>query len=49
MFPYRDENETQRRPYVTVAIIALNLIAWLFFQGAGQNQAHWRPRHTGWG
>lgn len=38
MFPYRDENETQRTPYVTVAIIALNLIAWLFFQGAGQSR-----------
>jgi membrane associated rhomboid family serine protease len=38
MFPYRDENETQRPPYITVAIIALNLIAWLFIQGAGQSR-----------
>ena len=36
MFPYRDENETQRTPYLTVAIIALNILAWLFIQGAGQ-------------
>jgi membrane associated rhomboid family serine protease len=35
MFPYRDENETQRSPYVTIAIIALNVLAWLLVQGAG--------------
>ena len=38
MFPYRDENVTQRTPYVTVAIIVLNVAAWLFFQGAGQTR-----------
>jgi membrane associated rhomboid family serine protease len=36
VFPYRDENETQRTPYMTVALIALNVLAWLFVQGAGQ-------------
>jgi len=36
MFPYRDENETQRTSYITFTIIALNVITWLFFQGAGQ-------------
>ncbi len=35
MFPYHDENETQRTPYVTWAIIALNALAWLVLQGAG--------------
>lgn len=35
MFPYRDENETQRTPYITYAVIALNVFAWLFVQGAG--------------
>jgi len=35
MFPYRDENETQRPSYATIAIIALNVLAWLFLQGAG--------------
>jgi membrane associated rhomboid family serine protease len=35
MFPYRDENETQRTPYVTIGLIALNALAWLFVQGAG--------------
>ena len=35
MFPYRDENETQRTAIVTVTIVALNVLAWLFVQGAG--------------
>jgi membrane associated rhomboid family serine protease len=35
MFPYHDENETQRTPIVTLALIALNVFAWLFVQGAG--------------
>jgi membrane associated rhomboid family serine protease len=35
MFPYHDENATQRRPYVTFALIGLNVLAWLFVQGAG--------------
>ena len=35
MFPYHDENATQRRPYVTLVLIALNVLAWLLVQGAG--------------
>jgi membrane associated rhomboid family serine protease len=35
MFPYHDENETQRTPYVTMALIAANVFAWLVVQGAG--------------
>jgi membrane associated rhomboid family serine protease len=35
MFPYRDENETQRPAYVTVGLIALNVLVWLVVQGAG--------------
>mgnify|MGYP006170879079 FL=1 len=35
MFPYHDENETQRTPYVTMALIAVNVLAWLLLQGAG--------------
>jgi membrane associated rhomboid family serine protease len=35
MFPYRDENQTQRAPYVTIALIVLNVLAWLLLQGAG--------------
>ncbi len=35
MIPYRDENETQRRPIVTATIIGLNIFTWLVVQGAG--------------
>jgi membrane associated rhomboid family serine protease len=35
VFPYHDENETQRTPHVTIALIALCVLAWLFYQGAG--------------
>ena len=39
MFPYRDENETVRAPVVTVAIIVLNVLVWIFIQGAGSQLA----------
>jgi membrane associated rhomboid family serine protease len=39
MFPYHDENETQRTPIVTMALIALNVITWISVQGAGSEQA----------
>jgi membrane associated rhomboid family serine protease len=35
VLPYRDENETQRPAYVTVGLIALCVLAWLFVQGGG--------------
>jgi membrane associated rhomboid family serine protease len=35
MIPYHDENETQRTAYVTLALVALNVGAWLLLQGAG--------------
>jgi membrane associated rhomboid family serine protease len=35
MFPYRDENETQRSAIVTGTIIALNVLSWILAQGAG--------------
>ena len=35
MFPYHDENETQRTPYVTMALIGASSVAWLVVQGAG--------------
>ena len=37
MFPYHDENETQRFPIVTVALIGLNCAAWFMLQGAGES------------
>jgi rhomboid family protein len=39
MFPYRDENETQRPAIVTGTIIAVNVLVWLFVQGAGSTVA----------
>jgi len=36
MFPYRDENETQRTPVFTIVLIALNIASWILLQGAGQ-------------
>lgn len=38
MFPYRDENETQRPAYVTVGIIAACVLIWVFVQGAGMGE-----------
>ena len=35
MIPYRDENPTLKTPVVTIAIVALNVLAWLVVQGAG--------------
>ncbi|HEU5260082.1 MAG TPA: rhomboid family intramembrane serine protease [Gemmatimonadales bacterium] len=35
MFPYKDENPTELTPVVTVAIIVLNIVAWVFVQGMG--------------
>jgi len=39
VFPYHDENETQRTPYVTIALIAISTLAWLLVQGAGSAMA----------
>ena len=39
MFPYHDENTTQRPPYVTIALIGINVMVWLFVQGGGAGQA----------
>lgn len=35
MFPYKDENPTELTPYVTIGIIALNMLVWLFVEGMG--------------
>jgi rhomboid family protein len=39
MFPYHDENQTKRTPYVTYAIIGINVLVWLLVQGAGSPMA----------
>src|SRR5262245_20140793 len=38
MFPYHDENETQRTPIVTMTLIALNVAAFVLIQGAGAEE-----------
>ena len=35
MIPYHDENQTQRTPVVTFALIAASVSSWLFLQGGG--------------
>jgi membrane associated rhomboid family serine protease len=35
VFPLKDENPTELTPFVTVALIAANVLAWLFVQSAG--------------
>ena len=35
MFPYHDENQTQRTAIVTIAIITACVLTWLLIQGAG--------------
>jgi hypothetical protein len=39
VFPYRDENATQRPAYVTIGIISLCVFIWIFVQGAGLGRA----------
>src|SRR5262245_6570055 len=38
MFPIRDDNPTIGRSTVTVAIVSLNVLAWIFLQGLGSQQ-----------
>jgi membrane associated rhomboid family serine protease len=35
MIPLRDENPTELTPFVTVLLIAVNVVAWVLVQGAG--------------
>ena len=35
MIPYHDENQTQRTPIVTIALIAITTLTWIVVQGAG--------------
>ena len=37
MFPYHDENETQRPAYVTMVLVAINVLVWILIQGAGSS------------
>ncbi len=35
MFPLRDENPTELTPFITVAVIVVNVAVWILVQGAG--------------
>ncbi len=35
MFPYRDDNPTLGTPFVTAALIVMNVVAWVLIQGMG--------------
>lgn len=39
MIPLKDENPTEITPFVTAALVALNLAAWFLLQGAGTPEA----------
>lgn len=39
MIPFRDENPTTLPPIVTVGIVALNVLAWVFLEGLGAERA----------
>ena len=39
MFPLRDHNPTQQKPYAVIAIIVLNALVWCFAQGFGTEYA----------
>jgi membrane associated rhomboid family serine protease len=38
VFPYHDENETLRTPYVTFALITITTLVWFLVQGAGTDE-----------
>ena len=37
MFPLRDDNPTLLTPFITLALIAANVVLWLYVQGAGMS------------
>src|SRR5688572_31402423 len=39
MFPLRDDNPTLLTPVVTVALILINVLAWMYIQGGGLTEA----------
>ncbi|MEX2284316.1 MAG: rhomboid family intramembrane serine protease [Gemmatimonadota bacterium] len=38
MFPLRDDNPTLLTPVITIALIIVNVVVWLYLQGAGMSQ-----------
>jgi membrane associated rhomboid family serine protease len=39
VFPLRDDNPTELTPYVTIAFIVGNVLAWIYLQGAGMSES----------
>lgn len=39
MIPIRDENPTVRTPFITIALIVINVLVWLLVQGGGSEMA----------
>ncbi len=48
-FPYRDDNPTERTPVVTIALIIINVGAWILFQGMGANEPAMANALCNWG
>lgn len=38
MFPLRDENPTELLPFITLLVIAINVLVWIMVQGAGAGE-----------
>jgi membrane associated rhomboid family serine protease len=38
LFPLRDENPTLLTPIITIALILINVVVWLYYQGGGMSQ-----------
>jgi membrane associated rhomboid family serine protease len=49
VFPYRDENPTERFPLVTVALILINVVVWIYFQGMGVSEPLMANALCNWG
>ncbi len=49
MFPYRDENPTERFPIVVILLIIVNIAAWFGFQKMGMDEAAMASALCDWG
>jgi len=49
LFPLHDENPTELTPYVTIALIALNVAAWFYLEGAGYDDQVLYSTICSWG
>jgi membrane associated rhomboid family serine protease len=49
LFPLRDENPTELFPFLTLALIAINVAVWILVQGAGLDGAMLEQSVCAWG